>query len=89
MTPRGVPLTLWCPKCHRGPGCTHSPTQSCTCGGNLEATGRDRGREIRSREARDYHALRVEMRCKDCGHTWWSVHPDAERYLKAKKGESG
>lgn len=76
MSPRGVPIMLKCPKCS-------STLRQRAENADLEATGRTDGREWRSREAANYHALRVEMRCRNCGHEWWSVHPDAERYLNS------
>jgi len=66
----GSPITLrcsWCKKSH-----IDRP------GTNLIATGRFR--------AVRYHGIRqtnrkIEYRCKDCGHTGWTQHIDAERLV--------
>lgn len=68
----GQPLTLRCAKCKTY---RFGPDR----GTNLEATGRTR--------PMPHSAIRqtnrkIEYHCRDCGHTGWSQHIDAERLIR-------
>lgn len=77
----GIPLALRCAKCKVG-----TTRRSARRGMNLETTGRF------VRAASDgfgrLSALKVQYRCRDCGHVGWSRHMDAERLLR-KNGRDG
>ena len=70
---RGVPIAIKCPKCRRGQHNYANKVLGVRKTGlvekrttRLQARGRRIGARVR----------RGQMHCLDCGHTWWSTHPD-------------
>jgi hypothetical protein len=73
--PRGTPLSLKCPKCHRGQYGYSRPNKG------VKATGRVEARMSRSRHSGfgsggcGFYGHRGEVVCLDCEHFWFSTHP--------------
>ena len=69
---RGAPLSMKCPACRRGMWNNPRPIKGVRPTGIIEEKphrcGRRRGYVIRHRG---------QVRCLDCGHVWWSTHPDS------------
>lgn len=66
---RGCPLTLKCPRCKRGKW--NCPRREK----GVRRTGR-----VAEKMTAQKHGNRIyrgEVQCLDCGHVWWSTHPQS------------
>jgi hypothetical protein len=77
--PTGTPGSLKCPACHRGQ--YGRPVQSL----GVRPTGRVEERVSRSKHSghgaggHGFLGHRGEVECLDCGHKWFSTHPQSGR----------
>lgn len=77
--PTGTPLSLKCPKCKRGKWGKDRSVKHCM------QTGRTEDRVFRSAHkghgggGSSFWGFRGEVKCGDCGHTWFSTHPSSGR----------
>lgn len=77
----GYPLVLRCAKCKVLRDYRSFAHEDTHKGMNLEATGRSKPMKNRGyRQSK----LKIEYRCRDCGHVGWSQHSDAEALLLKK-----
>jgi hypothetical protein len=89
--PKGTPYVLKCPECKRGKWGYPSQIKG------VRPTGRVRERKTRSQHCGHgsggaaFYGHMGEVECLDCGHRWFSTHPDSGRVLnvaeKAARGD--
>lgn len=81
--PKGTPLTLKCPKCKRGKNSWDDYAPRITKG--VIATGEVEDKITKSAQRGNgaggcqFRGYRGKARCLDCGHEWFSTHPDSGR----------
>lgn len=77
--PRGTPFSLKCPRCRRGKYGQSLAFRGC------HSTGVFEERLHRSRSSAGgggghrFYGYRGQVKCDDCGHTWFSSHPRSGR----------
>jgi hypothetical protein len=82
--PTGSPLTLKCPKCRRGQY-WKPPIEK-----GVRATGVTEGRVTMSAHmghgngGPSFYGYRGEAECLDCGHKWFSTHPQSGRMYSCR-----
>jgi hypothetical protein len=82
--PTGTPFTMKCPACRRGAFGHASPDLG------VRKTGRVEKQVTRSKHRGtggggcSFRGHRGEVECLDCGHRWYSTHPDSGRVSASK-----
>ena len=82
---RGTPMTARCPRCHRG---QFNHPRSVK---GVRSTGLVEPRITRSAHragasGAGFIGYRGQFECLDCGHKWFSTHPDSGRVHALSKG---
>ena len=84
--PTGTPYTLKCRRCKRGMNRELLHLRDFYVGAaRVQPTGRVEAKVTRSKHTghgnggASFYGHRGEVRCLDCGHTWWSTHPRSGR----------
>lgn len=75
-----------CPRCCRGAFADSKAGRRGT-GWSLESTGEVDTKKRRTSAGQ--YRVKHQLRCLDCGHTWWSVHPDGPVYLRRFQAKGG
>jgi hypothetical protein len=76
---RGTPVALKCHKCKRGMW-GHGPAYlGVKPTGRCEEKLRHSNHHGTGRGGRSFYGYRGEVKCLDCGHVWFSTHPQSGR----------
>lgn len=73
--PAGSPLSLKCPKCHRGQFGYPPKEKGCRPTGNVEERITKTKTQGHGKGGAARRGHRGEAECLDCGHRWYSTHP--------------
>lgn len=83
---KGTPITMKCPKCHRGQFGHRAKING------VRMTGAVEKKLTRSKHCghgsggAGFYGHRGQVECLDCGHKWYSTHPDSGRVAAGNMG---
>lgn len=85
--PKGTPLWPKCPRCKRGQYGEPRAFAGTLKTGRIETAIYKSAHKGHGSGGRAFIGHRGEMRCGDCGHTWFSTH-DASGRIRCNGGKS-
>lgn len=77
--PAGTPLALKCPHCKRGKYGYPRPEKGVRATGLLEPRVTRSAHCGHGKGGASFRGYRGLVKCLDCGHSWFSTHPDSGR----------
>jgi ribosomal protein S27E len=77
--PAGTPLTIKCPKCKRGMFGYPRRDRGCRPTGRVDDKIRRSQHCGHGNGGAGFYGYRGEVECLDCGHKWFSTHPNSGR----------
>jgi hypothetical protein len=77
--PTGTPYTIKCPRCKLGTYGRRGQYHGVRATGAVEKTWSRSGHKGTGNGGRSFYGHRGQVECLDCGHKWWSTHPNSGR----------